>query len=128
MSVSTNTYENSPTSKAGIIGYWIPTGLLIFELLYGALWDFNLLNNGYVYDTLLHLGYPVYLAAILGVSKILAAIAILIPGFEILKEWAYAGIAILFGGAFVSHIASGDGLGNTYSHLYSCSSAWRLGR
>ncbi len=96
-------------SKYRIIGYWLVTALLLFELFYGALWDFNLLNKGYVHQVLNHLGYPLYLATILAISKVAAALVILMPGFRVLKEWAYAGVVILFIGGFVSHVAVGDG-------------------
>jgi uncharacterized membrane protein YphA (DoxX/SURF4 family) len=52
------------------------------------------------------LGYPVYLLTILGVWKILGVVAILIPKFPLLKEWAYAGFFFLITGAIFSHIAS----------------------
>ncbi len=38
------------------------------------------------------LGYPLYFVTVLGVWKVLGAIAILVPRFPRLKEWAYAGI------------------------------------
>lgn len=97
-------------SKGRIIGYWIVTLIVTFELVQGALWDFNLINKGYVHNILHHLGYPRYLGTILAVSKLAAAAVILIPGFQLLKEWAYAGVVILFTGAFVSHLAVGDGV------------------
>lgn len=107
------TFSDMPASpnnsKARVIGYWIVTAFLVFELIYGALWDFNLLNKGYVYGVLDHLGYPMYLANILAFSKIAATIVILAPNFRLLKEWAYAGIIILFMGGFVSHLLVGDG-------------------
>ncbi len=106
--------SNSATrahSKLRIIGYWLVTAFITFELVYGALWDFNVLNRGYVYQVLTHLGYPLYLGAILGACKLAAAAIILIPGLRLLKEWAYAGVVILFAGAFVSHLAVGDGPG-----------------
>jgi len=55
-----------------------------------------------------HLGYPVYFLTILGVWKILGVIALLIPGFPLLKEWAYAGFFFIMSGAIFSHIAVGD--------------------
>lgn len=100
-------------SKARIIGYWVVTVFITFELIYGALWDFNLLNKEYVYNILRHLGYPLYLGAILGTCKLAAAVLILMPRFLLLKEWAYAGVVILFTGAFVSHSVVGDGLGQS---------------
>lgn len=50
------------------------------------------------------LGYPVYLLDILLVAKILGAIALVQPKFQIIKEWAYAGFTIDFIGAAVSGI------------------------
>jgi len=52
------------------------------------------------------LGYPVYLLTILGVWKLLGAVALLIPKFPVLKEWAYAGFFFLTTGAILSHIAT----------------------
>jgi hypothetical protein len=95
-------------SKTKIIFYWVCTVLLTFELLYGATWDFNWLNKSFVRGILGHLGYPPYMDAFLGMAKIPAAIVILIPGFPLLKEWAYAGTVFLFMGAVYSHIAAGD--------------------
>jgi hypothetical protein len=51
------------------------------------------------------LGYPGYLLSMLGVWKILGVIAVLIPKFPIIKEWAYAGFFFAMSGAIVSHIA-----------------------
>lgn len=99
--------------KIKIIFFWIVTGLLCFELVYGALWDFNILNKGYVYDILQHLGYPLYLAIILGVAKLVAAIVILLPGFPLQKEWTYTGVVILFAGGFASHEFAGDSIGQS---------------
>src|SRR5262247_1057041 len=50
-------------------------------------------------EGLVHLGYPVYFASIIGFWKALGAIAILAPGFPRLKEWAYAGIFFNMTGA-----------------------------
>ncbi len=52
------------------------------------------------------LGYPVYFLTILGIWKILGVVALLIPKFPLLKEWAYAGFFFAMSGAVVSHIAS----------------------
>jgi hypothetical protein len=55
-----------------------------------------------------HLGYPVYLLTILGTWKILGVIAVLVPKFPLIKEWAYAGFFFLLTGAVFSHLAAGD--------------------
>lgn len=96
------------TSKAKTIAYWAATGLFVFELIYGALWDFNLVNKSYAAGVLRHLGYPIYLLTILGIAKSLAAVAIVIPDFLRLKEWAYAGATFIFLGALSSHILARD--------------------
>jgi uncharacterized membrane protein YphA (DoxX/SURF4 family) len=57
-----------------------------------------------------HLGYPVYLLTLLAAWKILGVVAILIPKFPLLKEWAYAGFFFIMSGAIFSHIATNDGM------------------
>jgi hypothetical protein len=52
------------------------------------------------------LGYPHYITSILGVWKILGVIAILVPRFPLVKEWAYAGFFFNMSGAIVSHIVA----------------------
>lgn len=51
-----------------------------------------------------HLGYPNYFTLFIGVAKLLGAIAILIPGFRLIKEWAYAGLFFDLIGATYSNI------------------------
>ena len=51
------------------------------------------------------LGYPVYLLTLLGIWKLLGTVALLVPKFPLVKEWAYAGIFFLLTGAIFSHIA-----------------------
>src|SRR4029079_3672605 len=55
-----------------------------------------------------HLGYPVYFIPFLGVMKTLGVIAILIPGFPRIKEWAYAGLLFDLVGAVYSILMVGD--------------------
>lgn len=59
-------------------------------------------------DMMAKLGYPAYIMPFLGVWKVLAVVALLIPGFPLLKEWAYAGVFFLMSGAIYSHIAAHD--------------------
>ncbi|HEY4154525.1 MAG TPA: DoxX family protein [Puia sp.] len=54
------------------------------------------------------MGYPKYILPFLGVAKALAIIAILVPGFPRIKEWAYAGLAFDLAGAMYSSIALGE--------------------
>ena len=60
-------------------------------------------------DMIMHLGYPAYIIRLLGIWKILGVIAVLIPKFPVLKEWAYAGFFFTMTGALFSHAACGDG-------------------
>jgi len=58
-------------------------------------------------DFMLQLGYPEYLNPFLGVAKLLGVIALLVPGFPRIKEWAYAGFTFDLVGATYSIIAKG---------------------
>lgn len=60
------------------------------------------------------LGYPIYFLTILGVWKILGVVALLVPKFPLLKEWAYAGFFFLLTGAIFSHIAAGHSAGELF--------------
>jgi uncharacterized membrane protein YphA (DoxX/SURF4 family) len=53
------------------------------------------------------LGYPLYFVPFIGVAKVLGSIAILVPGFNRIKEWAYAGLFFDLIGATFSIIAAG---------------------
>lgn len=59
-------------------------------------------------DGIAHLGYPVYFLTIIGIWKILGVLAVLVPKFPLLKEWAYAGFFFAMTGAIFSHLAVGD--------------------
>jgi len=61
-------------------------------------------------EAMTHLGYPIYLLNILGFWKLAGAIVILIPGYPLLKEWAYAGFVFELTGAAASHFFAGDPL------------------
>lgn len=87
------------------IVYWVTTALLAFELGLGGVWD--VLKVPQVRGVMDRLGYPAYFLVILGVWKLFGAIAVIIPRFPRLKEWAYAGVVFNLTGALASHIASG---------------------
>jgi hypothetical protein len=87
-------------------GYWICTGLLVLWLIPNGVLD--LMRIPGVIAGLRHLGYPPYLALILGVWKLLAVAALLYPRTRFLREWAYAGITFDMFDAFVSHMAIHD--------------------
>ncbi len=93
----------SETARAVL--YWLTTGLLVFELGLGGIWDVFRLPH--VRLTMERLGYPGYFLLILGVWKLLGATALVVPRFPRLKEWAYAGAVFELTGALASHLASG---------------------
>jgi hypothetical protein len=65
-------------------------------------------------DSLTHLGYPGYFLLIIGIWKILGVVAVLIPNYPRLKEWAYAGFFFAMSGAVISHLALGDPFGEVF--------------
>lgn len=101
--------------KPRIIGYWAATGLVAFAFAAGGAMDLS--RSPQVLEGMSHLGYPAYFAGILGVWKVLGALALVAPRFPRLKEWAYAGIAFDLTGAAVSHFASGDDMGKVITPL-----------
>jgi DoxX-like family len=96
-------------TKRNKIIYWIATIWLALGMLStGAVQLFKGKTGAGGVDSITHLGYPIYFITILGVWKILGVVAVLIPKFPILKEWAYAGFFFVMSGAAFSHIASGS--------------------
>jgi VIT1/CCC1 family predicted Fe2+/Mn2+ transporter len=87
--------------------YWTATVLLSFGMLGSAFAQLTDVKEMTAMIT--HLGYPLYFMKIIGVWKILGVVVILIPGFGLMKEWAYAGFFFLLTGAFISHLVMGDG-------------------
>ena len=93
-------------TKRNKIIYWIATIWLALGMVSTAIVQLIPLEEELAAIT--GLGYPAYLLPILGVWKILGTVAVLLPGFVLLKEWAYAGFFFLMSGALASHLASGD--------------------
>lgn len=89
--------------------FWLATGLLAFGMLAGG--TGQLLRAQFNVDGMVHLGYPLYVLTIVGTCKLAGILVILLPGWRLAKEWAYAGFFFLLMGATASHLASGDGPG-----------------
>lgn len=92
--------------KAKVVSYWVATILLAIELAVGGGWDIARRPDAALVVT--RLGYPTYVLTILGFWKLLAVIALLLPGFGRLKEWAYAGAFFEMTGATASHVIYRD--------------------
>ena len=76
--------------KTTNIIYWILTGLFAFVMLGSAIPD--ILVMPMAVQGFREMGMPAYLLPFLGVAKLLGVIAILMPRFPRLREWAYAGL------------------------------------
>src|SRR5262245_15896300 len=106
-------------TKRNKIIYWVSTIWLALGMLAtGTLQLFKVKAEGAVappgVDGITHLGYPIYFLTILGVWKILGVVALLIPKYGLLKEWAYAGFFFAMSGAAFSHIAVGDSMNEIF--------------
>jgi uncharacterized membrane protein YphA (DoxX/SURF4 family) len=99
--------------KMKVIGYWVSTTIIVLEFLAAGVTELLhgralLVVGDPVVQVIAQLGYPVYLLTILGCWKLLGAIALLVPRFPRLKEWAYAGTFFNMTGAAASWALRGD--------------------
>ena len=92
-------------SKGKLIIYWIATALLSFGMLGSGI--MQIIHHPEMIKLVSSVGYPEYFLTIIGIWKVLGVTAILVPGFKLLKEWAYAGLFFVMTGAFFSHLGSG---------------------
>ncbi len=96
-----------------MIAYWAATVLVAGPAaIAGAI---DVLRIQPLFAQLLQLGYPAYFGTILGVWKVLGAVALLAPRYPRVKEWAYAGMFIDYTAAFVSYVAVGAGSASNLS-------------
>lgn len=94
------------STKLNKIIYWIATVWLSLGMTVTGI--VQLIKMSEEMTKFTQLGYPGYVAPLLGVWKILGIIAVLMPRLPLLKEWTYAGFFFAMSGAVVSHIAVGD--------------------
>jgi uncharacterized membrane protein YphA (DoxX/SURF4 family) len=97
-------FKEAKTMKATTksIAYWVTTGLVVFAMFSGGIAE--LTRRPETIEGMKQLGYPVYFVMIIGVWKLLGSVALVIPRFPRVKEWAYAGIFFNMTGAAVSHL------------------------
>jgi uncharacterized membrane protein YphA (DoxX/SURF4 family) len=98
--------KSTDWSRRRLIAYWVTTAIIAAEFAIGGVMD--VLRLPPFFEILRHLGYPGYFSVILGVWKVLGAVAVLARRFPRLKEWAYAGMFFNMTGAAASHLAVGD--------------------
>lgn len=94
-------------TKTQKIIYWVATLWLALGMVSTAI--VQLIKMPEEVANFTSLGFPLYLMTILAIWKILGVIAVLIPKFPVLKEWAYAGFFFAMSGAVMAHISSGHG-------------------
>jgi hypothetical protein len=111
---TTTTMASSP-SRGRLIAFWVTTIFGPASFVVGGV--LFLSGAEQPLQQIAHLGYPPYVLYILGVWKILGAIATVIPGYPLLKEWAYAGFFFELTGGAASHALNGDGIGPTLQPL-----------
>ena len=100
------------------VAYWVSTGLVAAMSLFAAF--AYLSGNPPAVQGFAHVGYPQQLRIILGIAKPLGAIALLVPGVAMLKEWAYAGFTFAWICAFFAHHLAGDGEQPSRRWCYWC--------
>jgi hypothetical protein len=92
-------------TKTQKIIYWVSTLWLALGMVSTGI--VQLLQRKEETEFILNLGYPSYFLTIIGAWKLVGVVAILIPRFPLIKEWAYAGFFFMMSGAAFSHIAAG---------------------
>jgi uncharacterized membrane protein len=83
--------------------YWVSTSLFAVFMIFSGITNALVIPDA-VEIISTQLGYPQYIIPFLGVAKILGGIALLVPRFPRLKEWAYAGLFFDILGAAYSGI------------------------
>ncbi|MFC5650394.1 DoxX family protein [Paenibacillus solisilvae] len=101
---TTTKVEAQPRGK--MIAYWTVTLLLAAAVMLSGIGQ--LMQYGGNLELVRNLGYPLYVLTILGIWKVLGAIALVMPGFPRLKEWVHAGIFFVMTGAALSHAFAND--------------------
>jgi hypothetical protein len=96
------------TEKRQIL-YWVVTVLFLLPMAGSGVPELLFEKPAATAATIAHLGYPLYLMRILGLGKVLGAVAIVSDRSRTLKEWAYAGYTFNLLGAIASHLFVGDG-------------------
>ena len=102
-------------SKRNTIIYWVFTLWASLGMVSTAI--VQLMHAPAEVENMQHLGYPIYFLTLLGTWKCLGVIAILIPRFPLLKEWAYAGFVFAMSGATISRLACGDAIAQIFPSL-----------
>jgi hypothetical protein len=101
--------------KRDKIIYWVATIWLALGMVSTGIVQLSKMKEEV--DKMTQLGYPLYFLTILGIWKMLGAVAVLVPKFPSLKDWAYAGFFFAMSGAVFSHVASGSAAGDFFGPM-----------
>jgi hypothetical protein len=94
------------TTRRYTAAYWIVTIIFAVHMGFTA---YAQLAFPEVRSAFVHLGFPSYFRIELSWAKFAGLIVMLVPGIpERLKEWAYAGFAIIVVSALIAHWSVGD--------------------
>lgn len=88
--------------KKNKIIYWSLTGLVSAGFFMSSI--MYLSQNPLLVQNFQKMGFPLVMVQILGIAKLLGALAIINPWYPKLKEWAYAGFVFVLIGAVWIHI------------------------
>ena len=92
--------------KVKALFYWTFTALFCLQMSFTA---YAQLHLPQVAEAFAHLGFPAYFRVELSLAKLLGVVLLLAPVPARLKEWAYAGFAIVLASALIAHLSVGDG-------------------
>ena len=95
-----------PRAKAIVIGFWTATALFCLQIGFTA---YAQLSLPQVAEAFTRLGFPAYFRVELAWAKLIGVVLLLAPVPARLKEWAYAGFAIVLGSALIAHLSIGEG-------------------
>lgn len=88
--------------------YWVSTGIFAIVIAFAG---FGLvIRIQPLHEAITKLDFPTYVMTIIGPALLLAAAVVVMPRVPLLKEWAYAGLAIDLLGATAAHAFAGDPL------------------
>ncbi|MGE0772251.1 MAG: DoxX family protein [Cyclobacteriaceae bacterium] len=93
--------------KRDKIIYWVATLWLALGMTSTAI--VQLMGMDQEVANFRSIGFPLYVMTLIGAWKMLGVVAVLVPRFGLLKEWAYAGFFFAMSGAVMAHVISGHG-------------------
>jgi uncharacterized membrane protein YphA (DoxX/SURF4 family) len=87
--------------------YWICLSIIILIMGFSSFLQIMQSNEHFLHE-MKNMGYPLYFLRFLGIAKLVGIIALLVPGFPRIREWAYAGFVIILIAASYSYLVIGE--------------------